>query len=658
MSRARRSTCLAAAALLCAVGVPALAQDLPFGDDDAGGKVTIGEATVDRASVAPGTRVRVRLPLTIVPGWHVYSVTEEMGLPTEMKVETWPEGLSLGAPTSITPAPEEFGPEGFEQSVHSGDIVVALDVAVADDAAPGPRTLTGTIRWMACDEGSCLPPDEAGWSVSFDVTERPKARIGTVAVVPDVAAPGDSIEVRIPVTLDEGWHIYGLGHEGSPTTVTVGAWPAGLSGGAVTESPAAVEHDSSGATELIHEGEVTFSLTVDVAPDAEPGTRTLRGVVGWMTCDAAMCNPPEEVPFEVQVVVGDAAAGGVSISLILEAIGVALLTLVTPCVFPMLPITVSFFTKQKGAVLPRALVYGSGWVFTIVVIGLIFASLLDGMARTSWFNFGVAALFIVLALSLFGMFDLRLPGFLSDWSTKRSAAGGYVGAFFMAVTLALTSFSCSMPFLGIMFRRFDGGDYVVALVALTVYSMTLALPFMVCSMFPAALSALPRAGSWMNAVKVTMGFVELGFAFKFLRTADLSLGWGVLPAEFVLAIWVACCLAASLYLFGYLVLPHDTKADSIGVVRMLFAIMFLTFGVYLVPSVFGRALPVDVEGFIQRGPEESWTIETLRAGGGGGGSEGAETASVIPWVKNDWDGALARAAEKKRPLLFDFTAVG
>ena len=157
----------------------------------------------------------------------------------------------------------------------------------------------------------------------------------------------------------------------------------------------------------------------------------------------------------------------------------------------------------------------------------------------------------------------------------------------------------------------------------------------------------------MNAIKVTMGFVELGLAFKFLRTVDLNHGWGFLPRDLVLGLWVACCIGAALYLFGYLVLPHDTKPESIGVVRMCFALMFLTFGVYLVPPVFGKPLPPMLEGFIQGTAEERGPLWAPRASGG----EGVQEAH-LGWVLNDWDGSLLRGAEKERPVLFDFTGIG
>ena len=378
MLRARFAWVLAAGALLLLPVASAYAQDFGM-DDDAGPKVTVGEATLTRAEVPAGTSVDVQIPLSIVPEWHVYAVTEINSIPTHVTVAEWPEGLSEGA-TIITPEAHLFGPTGYEQMVHEGDIVLSLTVNVDADAATGARTLSGVIEWMACDAGSCLPPEKAEWTVTFTVAEGPKAVLGEVIAEPAVLAAGGSTRVRLPVKLADEWHIYGLAHEGVPTTVTVEEWPEGLSGGAVTESPPAVEHDNYGIMELIHEGEVTFSLTVEAAADAAPGPRTIKGVVGWMACNASMCLEPVKIPFEIRVQVGPAGAvgaaaapvdgggdgvsaprkgefeGGITLDLILQAILLGFITVLTPCVFPMLPITVSFFSKQEGPALPRSLV--------------------------------------------------------------------------------------------------------------------------------------------------------------------------------------------------------------------------------------------------------------------------------------------------------------
>ena len=655
-------------ALLLASGGGAAAQDLdPFGAP--GEKVTLGDVTVE-PEVAAGGEAHIRSPVAIVPDWPIYGLTQNE-TPTTVTVPAWPAGLSR-AGLSEEPLAHPWESGGVVQMVHEDEVVFVLRVAVARDAEPGPRTVTGTLGYMACDESTCDPAATLPFSATFEVTpyEGPHAWLGPVSAAPARVEQGGSGVVRLPVELFPGWHVYGLAD--SPQTATrveIGEWPAGLAGGAPSESPAPKEVDYWGVTALFHEGEVTFTVPFDVAPDAALGERTVRGRIVWLACDDSVCEPATTTAFEVRLDVvaagsggpsvsappappaagADDYSGGVTLALILQAIALGFIPVGAPCVCPLRPITVSFFSKQEGPALPRSLVYGAGWIFTIVGIGLVFKSTLDVFARGDLFNAAVGLLFLVLALSLFGLFDLRLPGFLSDWSTAKSAAGGYVGAFFMAVTIALTSFSCSVPFLAIMFERFEAGEFGVALVGLTVYAGTLAAPFVLCSLFPALLGSMPRAGAWMNAVKVTMGFVELALAFKFLRTVDLNNDWGFLPRELVLAIWVACSLGAGLYLLGYIVLPHDTKVESIGVVRLLFAVLFLSLTVYLVPGVFKMPLSPQIEAFIQTTEEELT---------GGIGSRTAGEEAHIPWVRDDWDGALERAQAAGRPVLFDFTGVG
>lgn len=511
-----------------------------------------------------------------------------------------------------------------------------------------------------------------------------KVVVRRIAFDPPTAERGGSAVLRIEFAFPPGFHMYPQSDAGQRPEF---AWnlPAGWTAGAVED--VSVPHevaDSFGQKSMAFDREAVLRQTFTIGPDAATGDVELTGTGRWQYCDDSQCYLDRDVPLAARIAVAagaappggaqaakdpvaggpapavpgveapapppaDAApapASGITLTLLAKAIGAGFITLLTPCVFPLLPVTVSYFSKQKGPALPRSIVYALGIVFTITVIGLIFNTSLDVMARGWWFNLAVGVLFFVLALSLFGLFDLRLPSFLVDASSSRVGSGGLVGAFFMAVTLALTSFSCSVPFLALMFDDFNAGGHTSAVVGLLTYSSVVALPFALCSLFPSMLTALPRAGAWMNAIKVTMGFVELALAFKFLRTVALNFGSDALPRGFVLAIWCACALGAAVYLLGFLVLPHDTKSESIGVVRLLFAVAFLSSALYLLPGVFRQPLANWIEAFIQSKPEE---IASAAPG---------EAHSEIPWVKNDWEGALARARAAKRPVLMDLTGVG
>ncbi|MCG3134015.1 MAG: Thiol:disulfide interchange protein DsbD [Planctomycetes bacterium] len=495
---------------------------------------------------------------------------------------------------------------------------------------------------------------------------------------------GGTAVMEIRLSIAPGWHLYPPGGDQDPPSFKWEGLPEGVAAGALEFVTKPHEIESFGQKSMAFDGELVLRQPFTIAASVAPGELAVKGSGGWMRCDEGNCTWDKKVPVSATLVVRPAAgavpapggqeaptpagggadggngggnAGGIAGDgaakpsmpmgdLLWKAFLAGLITLLTPCVFPMLPVTISFFSKQKGPALPRALVYSFGIVFTITALGIMFGSALDKLAAGWVFNACVGTLFLILAFSLFGGFDLKLPGFIVDYSTEKSGSGGHLGAFFMAVTLALTSFSCSAPFLALMLQDFQGGDKARAVTGLLVYSGTMAAPFFLCALFPAALRALPRAGAWMNAVKVTMGFVELALAFKFLRAVALYFDSDALPRNFVIAIWVACHLGAALYLFGYLVLPHDSKAESIGVVRMLFGVMFLAIAVYLVPGVFRKPLAPTLEAFILSKPDE---IEISSAGGGSG-----KTAH-LPWRMNDWEGTRAAAKLSGKPLLIDFT---
>ena len=203
----------------------------------------------------------------------------------------------------------------------------------------------------------------------------------------------------------------------------------------------------------------------------------------------------------------------------------------------------------------------------------------------------------------------------------------------MGMTLAFTSFACAAPFAGVLVVE-ARESVAKGVVGMGVYAGTFTIPFFLTALFPGLLKRLPRSGGWLNAVKVVMGFVEVAAAFKFLRAADTIWGWEVFSFELVLAVWIACALGAAFYLLGFVVLPHDTKADSIGVARLLWALLFLSFGLFLLPGLSGRRIPAFVESFIIRGDE----------------GEG--------WIRNDLPRALEEARKHGKPVFVDFTGFG
>jgi thiol:disulfide interchange protein DsbD len=286
------------------------------------------------------------------------------------------------------------------------------------------------------------------------------------------------------------------------------------------------------------------------------------------------------------------------------SIGAALLMLMTPCVFPMIPITVSFFLKQSERKDHNALVSAGVYSITIIAV-LALAVLLLGqiiikLANSAWLNLALGMLLVFFALSLFGMYEIELPSGLARFTAAREGQGGYVGAMFMALTFTITSFTCTGPFLGpllVAVKESPLGPWQRALGALC-YAATFAAPFFILALFPSLLKRLPKSGGWLNAVKVVMGFLELAAALKFLANMDLAWHPGapiLFNYETVLCSWIALAVCCGLYLFGAYRLPHDTPLDHLGVGRMLLGASFLSLGIYMAPALW-RVTPLGVIG--------------------------------------------------------------
>jgi thiol:disulfide interchange protein len=350
---------------------------------------------------------------------------------------------------------------------------------------------------------------------------------------------------------------------------------------------------------------------------------------------------------------GDEQSKSPAIIFLLGFIG-GLLALFTPCVFPMIPLTVSFFTKKSGnrsKGIGNAVLYGLFIFLIYVALSIPFhfvdssnPEILNNISTNVWLNLFFFIIFLVFALSFFGLFEISLPSGLANRVDSKSGTGGVAGIFFMALTLALVSFSCTGPILGSLLAGSlaTDGSALQLTMGMAGFGLALALPFAVFALFPGLLSSLPKSGGWLTSVKIVLGFVELALALKFLSNADLVEHWGLLKREVFFGIWIAIGLALSLYLFGILRFPQEAKARP-GRLRIVFGIASLAFTIYLVPGVTNtkyanRAL---VSGFP---PPLTYSIYGKDA------FKGVE-ADVI----NDYQKALALARESGKPLLIDFT---
>lgn len=282
------------------------------------------------------------------------------------------------------------------------------------------------------------------------------------------------------------------------------------------------------------------------------------------------------------------------------AIGAGALALLTPCVFPMIPITVSFFTKRAEKTgsksIKDAFVYAIGIMFTFTGLGILLATIFGAtgirdFASNGWVNLFIAGIFIIFALNLFGAFEIQLPTGLMNKLNKKSSEGkGVISVLLMALTFSITSFTCTVPFVGSALIAASGGEWFYPILGMIGFSAVFALPFFLLALFPSFMKKLPKAGGWMNNVKVVMGFLEIAAAIKFLSNADLVWSWGILSKELFLAIWIIISVLATIYILGLFRFNSDSQVESISASRALWSIFFGAIAFYLLTGLFGKTL--------------------------------------------------------------------
>ncbi|MBZ4034334.1 thioredoxin family protein [Flavobacterium sp. 17A] len=343
--------------------------------------------------------------------------------------------------------------------------------------------------------------------------------------------------------------------------------------------------------------------------------------------------------------------------------------LLTPCVFPMIPMTVSFFTKQsktRAAGIRNAIIYGVSIIVIYVGLGLIVtkifgADALNALSTDVWFNLIFFVILVVFATSFLGAFEIMLPNSWANKADQQADKGGIVGILFMALALAIVSFSCTGPIVGTILVEAATNGGIAPAVGMLGFSSALALPFMLFAMFPGWLNSLPKSGGWLNTVKVVLGFLELAFAFKFLSNADLVLQLHFLEREVFIAIWIAIFAAMTLYLFGKITLPHDSPTNHISVGRLYLGLLTLVFTMYLIPGLWGAPLKL-ISAFP---PPPTYSESPFGVGGSGNGAVSTETGKGLPkgaelgphgiMVFHDYEDGLAYAKEIKKPIMLDFT---
>lgn len=346
-----------------------------------------------------------------------------------------------------------------------------------------------------------------------------------------------------------------------------------------------------------------------------------------------------------------------------------LAALLTPCVFPMIPMTVSFFTGRAGskaAGIRNAFIYGFSIIAIYTIAGTA-VSAIQGPEFANWlathwlpnlFFFGI---FIFFALAFLGLFEITLPSGFVNKVDEKAEKGGLLGIFFMAFTLVLVSFSCTGPIVGSILISSAGGELIKPILGMFSFSLAFAIPFTLFAIFPEWMNRLPKSGGWLNSVKVVLGFLELALAFKFLSIADLVYHWGILDRDIFLVIWIVIFAALGLYLLGKIRLPHDSPMDYIGVPRLLLALVTFMFVLYMIPGLWGAPLKY-LSGYLPPLTTQQFKIGQMNS------DPEMERAPVkygdlleIPFGIQgyfDYEEALAAAKKEGKPLLIDFTGHG
>jgi thiol:disulfide interchange protein DsbD len=425
-------------------------------------------------------------------------------------------------------------------------------------------------------------------------------------------------------TIEEGWHLYDTQlPEGGPIKTTIHFSDSTLFDfdGGLSKDPQPTEvFDKTFNMKLGYFSKQAV-LTQKIKLKSSEKTE-IKGFVEFMSCNDESCTPPTEVEFaftlnssdtksEIASAVAplegnssDKSTGNLLLFLFFSFLA-GLAAILTPCVFPMIPMTVSFF-MNSGESKIKSRLYAAFYGFSIIAIYTIVGTLVAvifGPGAANWLSthwipnlifFGV---FMLFAFSFFGMFEIVLPSWLVNKSDKQVDKGGFMGSFFMALTLVLVSFSCTGPIVGAILVESAGGQVLKPIVGMFGFSLAFALPFTLFALFPAWLNNLPKSGGWLNSVKVVLGFLELALGLKFLSVADQTYHWGILDREVYLALWIVIFVLLGFYLLGKLKFAHDSEVKHLSVPRLLLAIISFSFVVYLAPGMFGAPLKA-ISGYL------------------------------------------------------------
>jgi len=506
-------------------------------------------------------------------------------------------------------------------------------------------------------------------------------------------AAGTKIKATIKAEIEAPWKLYSIDQPpGGPfaTTIKLDEKSSFTIDGKITTQKPIVKEDPNFIIDdkplLTRSFAERAEFYVPVVSNGPVSIALLAFDVRFQVCTETTCLPPKTVRVstsgfeDLKRTVANTALSASPATPILSttqstdiwafiwlAITFGAISLLTPCVFPMIPITVSYFMKHsdgdRARTIKLATVYSVGIIATFSLLGMLLAVAFGAaginlFAANPWVNIGIAAIFLFFAFNLFGFYEITIPSSVLSKLDKITRAeegkgSAYIGALLMGLTFTLTSFTCTSPFIGTILVSTAQGDWTMPLLGMLIFSTVFALPFFVLATVPRLLSSLPKSGGWLNSVKVVMGFLEIAAALKFLSNVDLvwgaayktgtSLNYGLIfTREVVLTIWVIIGLAIVAYILGLFKFRHDSPIKKVTPLRVLFALMFLGLCVYLTSGILGRKLG-ELESFLPPKNRES-RFNVL-------GNKEAE----LHWIHNDYQAALTQAKAENKPVFIDFT---
>lgn len=530
-------------------------------------------------------------------GWHIYDMNLPEGGPisTSFTFETLRGAELVGKPTpSVKPVTVHDEMFNMDLRWFPGSVSFSQKLKVTD---PKKFKISGEVEYMACNDETCLPPERESFTFDRKHITRTKAIAALPLTEGEVTAGEPADTATIPGETDSTQAIAG-------------------------------EKDSS----------------------AEGTEYTSADITGELTNQVSLWDP---VVGELKAF-GDTslnASGMAWLYIFLAGFAGGLLALLTPCVWPMIPMTVSFFlkrNKQRRKAIQSALAYGLSIIVIYLILGLLItgifgASALNDLSTNAIFNILFFLLLVLFAVSFFGAFELVLP---SSWTnkldSKADSTTGIISIFFMAFTLVLVSFSCTGPIIGtLLVEAASQGSVTGPAIGMFGFALALSIPFSLFAIFPTWLQSMPKSGGWLNSVKVTLGFLELALALKFLSVADLAYGWRILDREVFLVLWIVIFALLGIYLLGKLKLKHDSDLDYVSVPRLFFAIISFAFAVYMVPGLWGAPLKA-ISAFAPPLYTQDFNLY-----------KGEVHAAF-----DDYEAGMAYAEKVGKPVMIDFSGFG